>query len=175
MLRASLRRLSAAKAPAKKVKVGDSVPEATVFAGNPPTPVDTAELLGGKTIVLLTVPGAFTGTCSKQVPMLAAKSAEIKAKFNAETLYCVATNDAFVMDAWAKSLGVEADQMKMLSDPSQSLLKALGLSVNLPVLGGARYSRACCVIADGKIVHLWEEPDAKKMTCTLPEEMLKEA
>ena len=172
MLRSTLRRLG--KSAPKKLKVGDQVPEdVQCFVGVPPSPADTNTLLDGKTVVLLCVPGAFTGTCSKQLPMLAEKADELKAHFGASELYCVATNDSFVMDGWAKSLGIDSGNMKMLADPNQNLMKALGLTVTLPVLGGARFSRACCVIEDRKITHLFEEPDAKKLTCTTPAEMIK--
>lgn len=76
-------------------------------------------------IVLFAVPGAFTPTCSaKHVPGFLDKADELKAK-GVDNIACVAVNDAFVMDAWGKSLGAE-DKIQLLAD------------------GSAEFARVCC-------------------------------
>ena len=63
------------------------------------------------------MPGAFTPTCSlKHLPGFIEKADEIKAK-GVDTIACVSVNDAFVMDAWGKSLGAD-DKVLMLADGS---------------------------------------------------------
>ena len=73
-------------------------------------------------IVLFAVPGDFTPTCSsKHVPGFLEKADELKAK-GVETIACVSVNDAFVMDAWGKSLGAE-DKIQLLADGSAAFAK----------------------------------------------------
>ena len=166
------RRFSAEKAAA--LAVGDVVPNAQVFVNVPPQAVPTTELFAGKKVFVMTVPGAFTGTCNSQLPLFQEAAQEIHAKFGTTEIFCVTTNDSFVMQAWAKSLNIDPSTIQMVSDPNQNLLKAFGHHVNLPVLGGNRYGRLCCVINDRKIEKLWEESEAKLLQCTRPEVFLRE-
>lgn len=72
--------------------------------------------------MILAVPGAFTPTCSlKHLPGFVEKADEIKAK-GVDTIACVAVNDAFVMDAWSKSVDV-GDKILMLADGSAIFTK----------------------------------------------------
>ena len=90
------------------IKVGDKIPEATLMhmTEKGPAPITTAELFGGKKVVLFAVPGAFTPTCSNQhLPGFVEKSSEIKAK-GVDTIACLSVNDAFVMGAWGKDRNV---------------------------------------------------------------------
>ena len=73
-------------------------------------------------VVFFAVPGAFTPTCSsKHLPGFIEKADEIKAK-GVDTIACVAVNDAFVMDAWGKSAGID-DKIMMLADGSADFAK----------------------------------------------------
>lgn len=73
-------------------------------------------------VVFFAVPGAFTPTCSlKHLPGFIAKADEIKAK-GVDTIACVAVNDAFVMDAWGKTVGAD-DKVLMLADGSAIFTK----------------------------------------------------
>lgn len=79
-------------------------------------------------VVLFAVPGAFTPTCSsKHVPGFLEKADELKAK-GVETIACVAVNDAFVMDAWGKTLGTE-DKIQLLADGSAAFAKVSALTL----------------------------------------------
>jgi len=63
------------------------------------------------------VPGAFTPTCSlKHLPGFIEKADDLKSA-GVDTIACIAVNDAFVMDAWGKSIGA-ADKILMLADGS---------------------------------------------------------
>ena len=79
--------------------------------------VTTFDLFAGKRVVLFSLPGAFTPTCSNQhLPSFVKNYDKIKAQ-GVDTIACMAVNDAFVMDAWGKDRQV-GDKIKMLGDGS---------------------------------------------------------
>ena len=80
-------------------------------------------------VIMLAVPGAFTPTCSlKHLPGFVEKYDDLKAK-GVDTIACVGVNDAFVMDAWGKSIDV-GDKILLLADGS-----AIFTKVRRPCLG----------------------------------------
>jgi peroxiredoxin len=185
MLRFTTRRISAVAAaaaatfgPAATVvaplcfgalQVGDAIPDSQVFVGTPPRAVSTeATLFKGRKVLLLALPGAFTGNCSKQLPDYARKAAALKVAHGVDEVLCVSTNDTFVNAAWASAAGLRSDAaVTMVADPCRSLLESLGHKVDLgPLLGGERYARVAMVIDDGKIAKLWPEVDGNSLSCT---------
>ena len=109
------------------ISVGTEVPDVTLFraTSDGPEAVNTKEFFAGRKIVLFAVPGAFTPTCSaKHLPGFIAKADEIKAK-GVDEIACLASNDAFVMQEWAKSQN--ADGITMLSDGDLAFVDALSL------------------------------------------------
>ena len=142
------------------IQIGDRVPEATLrrWTDDGMEMVSTGELLGGKKVVLFAVPGAFTPTCSDtHLPGFMVRSDEIKAK-GADSLVCVAVNDAFVMAAWGKASNV-GDHILMLSDGNGEFSRALGLELDASGFGmGQRSKRYAAVIDDGVVTYLGVEP-----------------
>ncbi len=140
------------------ISVGDRLPEATfaVMGGEGPDQKTTADIFGGKKVVLFAVPGAFTPTCSKQhLPGFVANADMIKAK-GIDAIACTAVNDVFVMAAWGKSAG--ADDIDMLADGNGEFVKALGLELDATGFGmGHRGQRFALVADDGVITHLFVE------------------
>ena len=138
------------------IKTGDAMPalKLTAATAEGPKEVTTAEVFGGKKVVLFATPGAFTPTCSaRHVPGYLQNLDALKAK-GVDTIACVAVNDVFVMDAWRKELGVD-DRILMLADGSAALTKALGLELDLTARGlGIRSQRFAMVVDDGKVSHL---------------------
>ena len=138
------------------IKTGDAIPAMKLTTATPdgPKEVTTAEMFGGKTVVLFATPGAFTPTCSiKHVPGYLQSYDALKAK-GVDTVACMSVNDPFVMEAWRKDLGAD-DRITMLADGSAALTKALGLELDLTARGlGMRSQRFAMVVKDGKVAHL---------------------
>ncbi|MFC0385493.1 peroxiredoxin [Muricoccus vinaceus] len=145
------------------IKTGDAIPSVKIMQASAegPREVDPATLLGTGTAVLFGVPGAFTPTCSaKHLPGFVQQAAALRAK-GAETIACVAVNDAFVMQAWGRDQGVE-DQVIMLADGSAAFIKALGMEQDLTARGlGMRAQRFALVVKNGRVTYVGvEEPGA---------------
>jgi len=145
------------------IQVGDRIPSASLRYKTDEgiQEISTDDLFGGKKVVLFSVPGAFTPTCSaKHLPGFVQKAAEFKAK-GVDTVACMAVNDAFVMDAWGKDQSV-GDKVKMLADGNGDFAKALGLELDATGVGlGVRGQRFAVVIEDGVVKTLnIEQPGA---------------
>lgn len=138
------------------IAVGDKVPAVTIktMGDGGPEDVDTASYFGGRKVVLFSVPGAFTPTCSaKHLPGFVQKADEIKAK-GVDAIACMAVNDAFVMGAWGKDQGA-GGKVDMLADGSGDLTSALGLELDLTGAGlGKRGQRFAMIVDDGTVSHL---------------------
>ena len=133
------------------IKAGDKMPEGkfTRMTGDGPKKITTDELFKGKTVVLFSVPGAFTPTCdAKHLPGFVQMADQIKAK-GVDTIACTAVNDVFVMNAWGKAGGVE-DKILMLADGNGDYVKALGLELDAKGFGmGTRGQRFAVIVKDG--------------------------
>ncbi|HET9148188.1 MAG TPA: peroxiredoxin, partial [Acetobacteraceae bacterium] len=116
--------------------------------------IDTGALFAGKTVVLFAVPGAFTPTCSiKHLPGFLEQYDALKAK-GVDEIVCLAVNDVFVMDAWAKSQNIDG-RITMLADGSGAFTQALGLELDLVARGlGMRSQRYALIAKDGVVTHL---------------------
>jgi peroxiredoxin len=140
------------------IKVGDRIPaiNLNIMSETGPSAVSTEEFFGGKKIVLFSVPGAFTPTCSaKHLPGFVTHADEILDK-GIDAIACVAVNDVFVMHAWGKS--ANADKLHMLADGNGDFAKALGLELDASGFGmGQRSQRFALVADDGVVTHLFVE------------------
>jgi len=135
------------------IQVGDKLPAAKLRRLTPDgiKEVSVADLTGGKKVVLFAVPGAFTPTCSERhLPGFVEQADALKAK-GVDTIACVAVNDPFVMDAWAKSKNV-GDKVETYSDGNGEFTKALGLGFDGSGFGlGTRSRRYAMVVEDGTV------------------------
>ena len=118
---------------------------------------DVRERFAGKKIVVFSLPGAFTPTCSnEQCPAFERLYDEFKAA-GADEVYCIAVNDAFVMHQWGRSLGLA--KIKLLPDGSGDFTRRMGMLINKDHLGfGLRSWRYAFVADDNRITHWFEEP-----------------
>ncbi len=138
------------------IKVGDRVPSATLkhMTKDGPANITTTDLFKGKTVVLFSVPGAFTPTCdAKHLPGFVQNYDKLKAK-GVDTVACVAVNDVFVMAAWGKASNT-GDNILMLADGNAEFTKALGLELDASGFGmGTRGKRFALVARNGVVTQL---------------------
>ena len=123
--------------------------------------VDPAVLFAGKKVVMFSLPGAFTPTCSqKHLPGYVEKLPELKAA-GVDLVACLSVNDAWVMKAWAEqheALG----KITMLADGSGAFTKALGIELDLTGYGmGVRAARGVLTIDDGVVTSIDMEAPGK--------------
>jgi peroxiredoxin len=149
------------------IQIGDKVPDASLSETTEfgeacpvnPSPVNVADAIKGKRVVIFGLPGAFTPTCSaKHVPGYVAKLAELKAK-NVAEVWCVSVNDGFVMAAWGKDQGA-IGKVRMLGDGGADFAKKLGLTVDIPGMG-TRMKRFSLLADDGVVKQLNVEAPGK--------------
>ena len=119
--------------------------------------VTSFELFGGKRVVLFSLPGAFTPTCSTmQLPGFEKNYEQFKA-LGIDDIYCVSVNDSFVMNQWAKSQNLE--HVKVIPDGSGRFTSEMGMLVDKDNLGfGRRSWRYAAVVNNGRIEMFTEEP-----------------
>ena len=138
------------------ISTGDKMPSGTfgLMTDAGPGAISTDELFSGKKVVLVSVPGAFTPTCSaNHLPGYVDQADALKSK-NVDTIACMAVNDVFVMDAWGKDRGV-GDNVMMLADGNGEYARALGLDFDASGFGmGTRGQRFAIVVDDGVATHV---------------------
>ena len=145
------------------ISVGQKVPSVTI---KQPTPegasdVDPATLFAGKKVVMFSLPGAFTPTCSqKHLPSYLKNLSELKAA-GVDLVACLSVNDAWVMKAWAEqndALG----KITMLADGAAAFTKALGIELDLTSRGlGVRANRGVFTIDNGTVAAVDMEAPGK--------------
>lgn len=111
----------------------------------------------GKRVVLFSLPGAFTPTCSTyQLPGFEKGADEFRAQ-GIDEIYCMSVNDSFVMNAWARNQ--ELENVKVIPDGSGEFTRQVGMLVQKDNLGfGARSWRYAAIINDGVVEAWFEEP-----------------
>jgi peroxiredoxin len=145
------------------IQVGEKIPAATLKVADADgiKDVTTEQLFAGRKVVLFSVPGAFTPTCSaKHLPGFVQNAAAIRAK-GIDSIVCLAVNDAFVMGAWGRDQQV-GDKVIMASDGNGELTRALGLDLDASRFGmGMRGQRFAMVVEDGVVRKLAVEAPGK--------------
>lgn len=119
--------------------------------------VTSDEIFKGKKVVVFSLPGAFTPTCSStHLPGYENKYQEILDQ-GVDEVYCVSVNDAFSMFHWAKQLDVQ--NVKMLPDGNADFTRLMGMLVKKENLGfGDRSWRYSMLVDDGVIQQMFVEP-----------------
>jgi len=117
----------------------------------------TDDYFAGKRVILFSLPGAFTPTCSTyQLPDFERLYGDFKAR-GIDDIYCLSVNDAFVMNAWGRSQGIE--NVKLIPDGSGEFTRKMGMLVAKDNLGfGMRSWRYAAIVTDGVVEAWFEEP-----------------
>lgn len=117
----------------------------------------TEDYFVDKRVVVFSLPGAFTPTCSTyQVPGFEAAYNSFR-ELGIDEIYCVSVNDAFVMNKWAKDQCIE--RIKMIPDGSGKFTRLMGMLVDKDNLGfGMRSWRYAMVVNNGLIEQMFVEP-----------------
>ena len=117
----------------------------------------SADYFAGKRVVLFSLPGAFTPTCSTfQLPDFERLYPDFQAA-GIDAIYCISVNDAFVMNAWGKAQGIE--NIGLIPDGSGKFTRCMGMLVEKDNLGfGDRSWRYAAIINDGTVEAWFEEP-----------------
>lgn len=137
------------------IQVGDKVPSVNFkhMTADGPADISSDEVFGGKKVVFFAVPGAFTPGCSlTHLPGFVVNADALKAK-GADTIACMAVNDAFVMGAWGQNQN--AEEILMLADGNGEFTSAIGLELDASGFGmGKRAQRFGMIVEDGTVTYL---------------------
>lgn len=128
------------------------------------------EIFKGKNVVVFSLPGAFTPTCStSHLPRYEALYADFKAQ-GVDAVVCISVNDAFVMFQWGKSQN--AKNVFLLPDGNGEFTRKMGMLVDKTNLGfGLRSWRYSMYVEDGEIKKLFAEPGFSDNCATDPFEV----
>jgi glutaredoxin-like protein len=120
--------------------------------------VTSSAVFGGKTVILFSLPGAFTPTCSSShVPRYNQLAPQFAAN-GVDEIICMSVNDAFVMNEWKRSQ--RADRVTFLPDGNGEFSDGMGLLVGKEDLGfGRRSWRYSMLVRDGVIEKMFIEPE----------------
>jgi peroxiredoxin len=118
----------------------------------------TEDLFAGKKVVVFSLPGAFTPTCSSNhLPRYDELYDEFKAQ-GVDSIICVSVNDAFVMFKWGKEQGNQ--NIFLLPDGTGEFTRKMGMLVDKSNIGfGMRSWRYSMLVNDGTIEKMFVEPD----------------
>lgn len=153
------------------IKVGDKLPsvELRTTGEKGPQTLSTEELFSGRRVALFAVPGAFTPGCSQtHMPGFVVNAERIFDK-GIDQIACLATNDAFVMNAWQRDQN--AEHILMLSDGNGDFIRQLGLELDATAMGMGIRSQRFALIANDGVVE-WLGVDAKGVDQSSAETLL---
>jgi glutaredoxin-like protein len=120
--------------------------------------LSSADVFSGKSVVLFSLPGAFTPTCSSSHVPRYNQLQPLFADLGIDSVICVSVNDAFVMDEWSRSQ--HADRVSFLPDGNGDFTAGMGLLVDKNDLGfGKRSWRYSMLVRDGVVEKMFIEAD----------------
>jgi len=141
-------------------KEGQRVPEVTFRTRREHEWVDvtTADIFKGKTVVVFSLPGAFTPTCSSSHVPRYNQLAPVFKSNGVDEIVCISVNDAFVMNEW--KIDQNADRITFLPDGNGEFTEGMGMLVDKNDLGfGKRSWRYSMLVKDGVVEKMFIEPE----------------
>jgi glutaredoxin-like protein len=141
-------------------KTGQSVPDVTFVMREKDewAKRTSQDIFSGKTVVVFSLPGAFTPTCSStHLPRYNELASTLK-ESGVDEIICMSVNDTFVMNAW--SADQDAENITVIPDGNGEFTEGMGLLVDKAELGfGKRSWRYSMLVKDGVIDKMFIEPD----------------
>lgn len=120
--------------------------------------ITSDDLFKGKTVVVFSLPGAFTPTCSSSHVPRYNELAPVFREHGVDTIACIAVNDTFVMNAWQAEQ--KADEILFIPDGNGEFTEEMGMLVDKDDLGfGKRSWRYSMLVKNGVIEKMFVEPD----------------
>lgn len=120
--------------------------------------VTTDQLFKDKTVVVFSLPGAFTPTCSSTHLPRYNELAGVLKENGVDDIICISVNDAFVMDAWKENQ--EAENITLIPDGNGEFSKGMDMLVDKSDLGfGMRSWRYSMLVKDGVVEKQFIEED----------------
>jgi len=120
--------------------------------------ITTADLFANKTVVLFSLPGAFTPTCSSTHLPRFNELAVTFAENGVDDIICMSVNDTFVMNAWKQDQ--EASNITVIPDGNGEFTQAMGMLVGKEDLGfGKRSWRYSMLVKNGVVEKMFVEPN----------------
>lgn len=138
---------------------GKRVPEVTFRTRSDYEWIDrtSEDVFGGKTVIVFSLPGAFTPTCSSSHAPRYDQLAATFAELGVDEIICMSVNDAFVMNEWQRDLGIK--NITFLPDGNGAFTEGMGMLVGKEDLGfGKRSWRYSMLVRDGVVEKLFAEP-----------------
>ncbi|RCL00901.1 MAG: Redoxin domain-containing protein [Candidatus Tokpelaia sp. JSC189] len=154
--------------------IGKKIPDVTFHtrirdeSANDPNPfrwkdMTTDDYFENKRVILFSLPGAFTPTCSTfQLPDFEKLYSEFR-RFQIDAIYCLSVNDAFVMNAWGKQQGLK--NITLIPDGSGEFTRKIGMLVHKDNLGFGMRSWRYAAIINNKVIERWFEEEGFSDNC----------
>ncbi len=142
------------------IQEGQRVPEATFRTRENSDWVDltSSDIFAGKTVVVFSLPGAFTPTCSSSHVPRFDQLAPTFREHGVDEIVCLSVNDAFVMNEWQANQ--KAWEIRFLPDGNGEFTSKMGLLVDKDDLGfGKRSWRYSMLVRDGIIEKMFVEQE----------------
>lgn len=139
---------------------GQAVPQVTFHTrqGDQWVNVNTDELFKNKTVIVFSLPGAFTPTCSSSHLPRYNELAPVFARLGVDDILCVSVNDTFVMNAWKDDQ--KADRITFIPDGNGEFTAGMGMLVEKEELGfGKRSWRYSMLVRNGVVEKMFVEPE----------------
>ncbi|HEY9676221.1 MAG TPA: glutathione peroxidase [Waterburya sp.] len=145
-----------------KNREGERVPNVTFRTRDDSQWADitTDELFAGKTVIVFSLPGAFTPTCSSTHVPGYNELAGVFKQNGVDNIICMSVNDAFVMNEWKKTQ--KAENITFIPDGNGEFTEKMGMLVDKENLGfGKRSWRYSMLVTDGVIKKMFIEPEVE--------------
>ncbi|MBN2886749.1 MAG: glutathione peroxidase [Chromatiaceae bacterium] len=143
-------------------RTGSRVPQVTFRTrrGHEWADVTTDDIFKGKTVVVFSLPGAFTPTCSSSHVPRYNQLAPVFKEHGVDTVACVSVNDTFVMNEWQKEQ--QAENLLFIPDGNGEFTEGMGMLVGKEDLGfGKRSWRYSMLVRDGVVEKMFIEPEVE--------------